>query len=112
MAGGARPGAGRKAGVPNKSTADVKAAAAVYTTEALKTLVQIMQDAKQPGAARISAATAILDRGHGKAVQPVNHELDLNALTDEQIIALGAALGAPAAALQGAGRDREAPVTH
>lgn len=71
--GGKRPGAGRKKGVPNKATADVKAAAQVYTSKAIKVLATIMDDTKQAGAARVAAANAILDRGYGKPTQAVSH---------------------------------------
>ena len=65
MAKGMKTG-GRQAGTPNKSTADMREAAQQYTADALQTLVDVMQDAGQPAAARISAATAILDRAYGK----------------------------------------------
>jgi hypothetical protein len=71
--GGKRPGAGRKKGVPNKATADVKAAAQKYTSKAVKVLATIMEDKDQAGAARVAAANAILDRGYGKPTQAVNH---------------------------------------
>lgn len=64
--GGARPGAGRKAGVPNKATASIRDIAREYTTEAVKALVEVLKDNQQPAAARVSAASAILDRGFGK----------------------------------------------
>lgn len=60
---------GRQKGTPNKATADVKAAAQVYTDDALKTLAAIMRSSKQPAAARVAAASALLDRGHGKPKQ-------------------------------------------
>ena len=62
---GAKTG-GRKAGTPNKANADLREAAQQFTADALQTLVDVMKDEWQPAAARISAATAILDRGHGK----------------------------------------------
>jgi hypothetical protein len=37
----------------------------------LLTLAEIMGDASQPAAARVSAANAILDRAHGKPTQSV-----------------------------------------
>jgi hypothetical protein len=52
-----------------KMVADVKAAAKALTPEAFTTLVEVMQSAKAPAGARISAATAILDRGWGKPAQ-------------------------------------------
>lgn len=50
---------------------DVKALARAIAPEAVETLKTIMLDAKAPPAARIGAATAILDRGYGKARQDV-----------------------------------------
>ena len=41
------------------------------TKDALKTLEEIMSNKKAPHAARVSAACAILDRGHGKPVQAI-----------------------------------------
>lgn len=74
MAGrGSQPGerrGGRKAGTPNKVTADVRAVAQQYGEKALKTLAKIMENEKQPAAARVSAAKEILDRGYGKSPQP------------------------------------------
>lgn len=72
--GGARPGAGRRKGSPNKATVVVREAAQAFTEDALLTLAGIMRDATQPAAARVSAANALLDRGHGKPKQEL--ELD------------------------------------
>lgn len=69
MASGRKTG-GRKAGVPNKATADVKAAARKYTTDALKTLAAIMHDSESDPA-RVAAAKELLDRGHGKSAQAI-----------------------------------------
>ena len=71
--GGARPGAGRKKGVPNKATADVKAAAQKFTVDALDTLASIMK-ASESDAARVAAAKELLDRGHGKSPQAITGE--------------------------------------
>lgn len=71
---GSQPGerrGGRKAGTPNKVTADVRALAGKYGEKALKTLATIMGDSKEPAAARVSAAKEILDRAYGKAPQPI-----------------------------------------
>lgn len=46
--------------------------ARAYTKEALMALVEIFQD-KTAGAARVTAAIAVLDRGYGKPAQ--SHEL-------------------------------------
>lgn len=39
------------------------------TQEAISTLAEIMSDKDAPHAARVTAACALLDRGHGKPVQ-------------------------------------------
>lgn len=69
--GGARPGAGRKPGSVNKSTADIKALAQDYGAEALETLAKLMRGTKTPAAARVAAAKELIDRGYGKATQAV-----------------------------------------
>lgn len=43
---------------------------------AIDTLVAICGDANAPTAARVSAATAILDRGFGKPTQPISGDDD------------------------------------
>ncbi len=68
--GGRREGAGRKHGSPNKVTADLKAAAQVYTTEALENLVTLMRSAENEHV-KLGAIKEILDRGHGKSPQAV-----------------------------------------
>lgn len=70
--GGARPGAGRRKGAPNKATVVVRDAAQAFTEDALSTLASIMRDAAQPAAARVAAANALLDRGHGKPKQSLD----------------------------------------
>jgi hypothetical protein len=55
-----------------KIVADVKAAAREHTQVALDTLKAVMSDAKAPPAARVSAATAMLDRGWGRAKETVD----------------------------------------
>lgn len=79
---------GRKAGTPNKATASVREAAQEYTTDALNTLVAVMNDDTQPGAARVAAANSVLDRGYGKPTQPVETtvsvgQMDLSAINKE-----------------------------
>jgi hypothetical protein len=69
-------GRGRPPGSPNKATAAVKEAAQSFTTDALETLASIMRDPEHPAAARVSAANALLDRGHGKPAQAI--EVDAN----------------------------------
>lgn len=67
--GGPREGAGRPVGSPNRATMDMKARlselARQHTSTALDTLVDVCENGLSE-TARISAATAILDRGFGK----------------------------------------------
>lgn len=72
--GGARPGAGRKKGTPNKATASVRDAAREYTHKALLTLAEVMSDPEQPAPARVSAANSLLDRGYGKPSTVIGDE--------------------------------------
>ena len=65
--GPANKGGGRKP-VPE----DVKEMACALTPKAIEALGQIVQDKAAPPAARVSAATAILDRAYGKPAQTVN----------------------------------------
>lgn len=52
-------------------TAEVRALARQRTGEAFETLATIMADTGAPAAARVTAAIHILDRGWGRAAQPV-----------------------------------------
>lgn len=61
---------GRKAGTPNKASNGVREAAQGYTTEAVDTLASIMRKSDND-AARVSAIKELIDRGHGKAAQPI-----------------------------------------
>ncbi len=72
--GGKREGAGRPKGAVNKVTADIREAAQEYTQDALDVLVAVMKNTETPAAARVSAASAVLDRGHGKPMQSVEVE--------------------------------------
>lgn len=73
MAKGFKTG-GRQKGSINRATADIKDAAAQYSTQALTVLVEVANDVAAAPAARVAAANAILDRAHGKARQSVEIE--------------------------------------
>jgi uncharacterized protein (UPF0147 family) len=73
---GAPKTGGRVAGTRNKATADVKAVAGSYTTAAIETLAEIMQDSTAPHSARVSAANALLDRAVGKPRQELDQAGD------------------------------------
>lgn len=83
--GGARPGAGRPKGVPNKVTAHVRDIAQQYTDVAIKALVEIVQTGESD-AARVAAANALLDRGFGKPSQVLG-DGDGNALDWVDVVA-------------------------
>ena|SRR6478672_9704053 len=67
-----------------KVVGEVQELARSHTTAAIKTLAEIMQNEKAPCPARVAAASAILDRGYGKASQNLHHSGDMNlSLGDE-----------------------------
>jgi nuclear transport factor 2 (NTF2) superfamily protein len=66
-------GQGRPRGAPNKATRELRALAREYTEQALLVLAEMMGDRAAPHAARVHAATALLDRGHGKPRQEFEH---------------------------------------
>jgi hypothetical protein len=61
---------GRKAGVPNKATAEIKAIAQQYGPRAIEVIAEIMEKSADPKA-RVSAANSLLDRGYGKPAQTI-----------------------------------------
>ena len=69
--GGRRPGAGRPAGAPNKLTRPLKELAAQYSEDSIHTLVTL-RDHAESEQVRLQAATALLDRGHGRPRQEVD----------------------------------------
>ena len=69
--GGARPGAGRKKGEVSQAKRELSEMAKDYAEQALQVLVSIANSASASDSARVSAATAILDRGYGKPGQSV-----------------------------------------
>lgn len=58
-----------------KAPAQIRSLARAHTATALAVLAGIMNQTDAPPAARVSAAQALLDRGWGKATQPVEHGL-------------------------------------
>lgn len=66
---------GNPGGRPKKDPA-IAAALGAATPEAIQVLVDVMTNVMAPAAARVSAATAILDRSLGKPVQPVSGDAD------------------------------------
>ncbi len=78
--GGARPGAGRKPGVPDKATGEQRASleelARTHTELALSVLVHVA-DKGESESARVGAANAILDRGYGRPRQAMDVTADV-----------------------------------
>jgi hypothetical protein len=66
--GGARPGAGRKPGKVGAAKRALAEMAKDYAQDALRTLAQIATSGESE-AARVSAATALLDRAYGRPPQ-------------------------------------------
>jgi hypothetical protein len=78
MARGSAPGerrGGRQRGTPNKATADIKALARDYGPAAIAELARMSGIAGEPGAqteaARVACLKELLDRGYGRATQPL-----------------------------------------
>ncbi len=65
---------GNPGGRPKQDT-NLRALARAHTAEAIATLVQIMQNRKAAPTARIHACVAILDRGHGRPMQTLEHDI-------------------------------------
>lgn len=56
-----------------KALADIRSLARGHTEAAINTLVGIMNQPEAQPAARVAAANSILDRGWGKAAQPIEN---------------------------------------
>lgn len=74
-----------------KVAAEVRELARQYTDVAIKALTDIMQDEKSPPAARVSAATVLLDRAYGRAPQ----DLTVKGSIEQHIIDLVRQLDIP-----------------
>ena len=71
--GGRTPGAGRRPGVPNKATAELKALARLHTPAAIEELARLAKEAVSEQA-RVAAIRELLDRAYGKSAQPLTGE--------------------------------------
>ena len=88
---------GNPAGRP-KVVREVQELARQHTEEAINTLLAICKDGTSE-AARVAAASAILDRAYGKPTQTVNTNVrrSIINLTDEELAAIAAGSGEGAA---------------
>lgn len=59
-----------------KSLTEIRSLARSHTEAAINALLSVMNQPESPPAARVSAANSILDRGWGKAMQPVGGDED------------------------------------
>jgi len=74
MAVGRKTG-GRKKGTPNRATAEIKALAQDHGEATIKELARLALKAKSE-MTRVAAGRELLDRGYGKATQPIAGDLD------------------------------------
>jgi hypothetical protein len=73
--GGKRLGSGRRKGVPNKATAEVKDICRQHALRVITELVRLATEA-DTSAARIAACKEVLDRAYGKAPQAIVGDSD------------------------------------
>lgn len=66
--------AGRKKGVPNKATRELKDICQQYTDEAVNRLVDIMRNGRDE--VSVSAIKELFDRAYGKAKQQIDASVD------------------------------------
>jgi hypothetical protein len=71
------PGVSGNPGGRPKGVEEVQRLAREHTASAIQTLIGIAKGGKFPAAARVSAASVLLDRGWGKPVQPTEHSGEL-----------------------------------
>jgi hypothetical protein len=69
--GGAREGAGRPKGIPNRSTLAFRNFVREYTDYAVDLHAEVMQNKKLDYRLRMEAARWLVDRGYGKAPQQI-----------------------------------------
>jgi len=76
----------------SKTPTEIKSLARAHTDTAIRVLAGIMNEAGAPHAARVSAATSLLDRGWGKPTQPIAGDDDAPPvkLTRIELVALDA----------------------
>ena len=83
----------QKSGNPGgrpKEVGHVREQAREHTEEAIRILATIMQDGKEPAAARVRAAECLLDRGWGKSETTANVKLPrgVRDLSTEELLAI------------------------
>lgn len=68
-------------------TKDVKELAKAHSSDAVRTLIDVMNDKKAPPGARLMAANSLLDRGWGKPQQTIeaNVTTSFDGMTDDEL---------------------------
>lgn len=59
-----------------KALTEIRSLARSHTRTAIRMLANVMRDPKASAAAKVAAANSILDRGWGKATQPIGNGED------------------------------------
>jgi hypothetical protein len=100
-----KPKSEAKTGNPGgrqKSEKTLRLLAREHTEEAVRTLVEVMQNVEASPDARVAAATALLDRGHGKPLaQPeIGKPGAFSELTNDELDAVITRMEAELAALK------------
>lgn len=100
-----RAGLGRPPGAQNRVSRELRLLAREYTDQALAALAEVMLDSDSPAAARVAAAVALLDRGHGRPTQ----QREQAGTIDDQVstAAVRERLAAQIARLATAARDEQ-----
>ena len=87
-----KPGQSGNPGGRPKVVGKIRTLARAHTTTAISTLAEVMRSKKAPPAARVAAASVLLDRGYGKPMQPLKHsgtvKHDVVDLTEAELIAI------------------------
>lgn len=80
------PGKSGNPGGRPRVDARVRDLARAQTENAIATLVNIMEDKEATAAARVGAASVILDRGWGKPAQPIDGDGEGGAILQEIVM--------------------------
>ena len=89
-----KPGQSGNPGGRAKADPELVSLARTYTREAIERTAQILRSTKSRDSDKLKAVEILLDRGHGKPTQPVEHSGDLlDGLSLNQRSALEDALG-------------------
>lgn len=80
-------GMGRPKGARNKATLEIEAKARLYCDDALAALHSICRQSESDSA-RVSAATALLDRGYGRPKQVLEFKKIDQSTPDEELDAI------------------------